>query len=91
MSTLIAPLAPVSSARQRVDQFLEMARVQHVILGLILLNALTLGLETSTSLMASHGHWLAIVDRALLSVFVAELLLRIYARRLALTQRAVMT
>lgn len=83
MPTLSATLLPALNLRQRVDQLLETAFIQHLILGLILLNALTLGLETSSALMASHGPWLMVIDRVLLSIFVVELLLRIYARRLA--------
>lgn len=83
MSTLTAPHAPANSLRQQLDQWLESAFIQQLILGLILINALTLGLETSTSVMASHGQWLMVLDRMLLSVFVIELVLRIYARRLA--------
>ncbi len=83
MSTLTAPHTPANSLRQQLDQWLESAFIQQLILGLILINALTLGLETSTSVMASHGQWLMVLDRMLLSVFVIELVLRIYARRLA--------
>ena len=54
---------------------------QGVVVGLILLNAATLGLETSETAMARWGGALQAVDAALLWVFTAELALRIYAFR----------
>lgn len=49
--------------------------------GLILLNAVILGLETSATLMAAFGPVLELVDGALLWLFTAELALRIFAFR----------
>jgi voltage-gated sodium channel len=48
---------------------------------LILLNAVTLGLETSDSVMAAWGGLLYAVDRVLLILFTIEIGLRIYAFR----------
>ncbi|WP_458095497.1 ion transporter [Roseomonas sp. WA12] len=48
---------------------------------LILLNAVTLGLETSATAMASFGPVLEFVDSTLLWLFSAELALRIFAFR----------
>ncbi|MDX3660063.1 ion transporter [Streptomyces sp. ID05-26A] len=47
-----------------------------VITAVILLNAVTLGAETSPELMASSGDALHLLDRLALAVFVVELLLR---------------
>jgi voltage-gated sodium channel len=54
---------------------------QRTVIALILLNAVTLGLETSASVMAGWGDVLLAVDAALLWAFTAELALRIYAFR----------
>ena len=54
---------------------------QGVVVGLILLNAATLGLETSEALVERWGGFLHAIDTALLWVFTAELALRIYAFR----------
>lgn len=54
---------------------------QYAIIGLILLNAVSLGLETSESVMARIGPALELVDDVLLWLFTAELGLRIYAFR----------
>jgi voltage-gated sodium channel len=58
-------------------------RTERVVLGLIMFNAITLGLETSPSIMAEHGALLHALDRAVLTVFVVELLTRMIAFRAA--------
>lgn len=50
------------------------------IIGLIVLNAIILGLETSPSLHASYGSVLGSLDRMILAVFVVELLIRFYVQ-----------
>ncbi len=54
---------------------------QRTVTALILLNAVTLGLETSDAVTERIGGALALLDAALLWVFTAELALRIYAFR----------
>lgn len=49
---------------------------------LILINAVTLGLETHKAIMADYGNWLRWIDKAILIVFTGELLLKFYAYRL---------
>jgi len=71
------------SLQQRIGQLVADNRIQHLILGLIVINAVLLGLETSASVMAQAGDVLRTIDRALLSVFVLELALRLYAHRSA--------
>jgi voltage-gated sodium channel len=56
---------------------------ERVILALIILNAITLGLETSASVMAEIGPLLHAIDRAILAVFIVELLARLAVHRLA--------
>ncbi len=49
------------------------------VVALILLNAVILGLETFPEIMAAHGPVLKTVDRAILWIFVAELVVRLAA------------
>lgn len=56
----------------------ERTGFQRLVFALIVVNAVTLGLETSPGVMAEFGDLLHALDRATLAVFVAELLLRIY-------------
>jgi voltage-gated sodium channel len=53
---------------------------ERVVMGLIFLNAITLGLETSDSINAQIGPLLYAFDRTVLAVFVAELAVRMTAR-----------
>jgi voltage-gated sodium channel len=69
------------SLRQRIGQFVASRQIQHLILTLIVINAVVLGLETSPSVMAQAGDLLRSIDRVLLAVFVLELALRLYAHR----------
>ncbi len=71
------------SASTKLQQFIEQKRFQYTILMLIIINAVLLGMETSASLMAQYGDLILSLDKALLAIFVLELLLRIYAYRLA--------
>lgn len=52
---------------------------ERVILGVIILNAITLGLETSKSVMARSGTLLEVLDHIMIAIFVAELAMRIVA------------
>ena len=58
----------------KVQLVLESARFQHSISGLIVVNAITLGLETSPTVMETAGTVLHLLDRVILAVFVIELL-----------------
>jgi voltage-gated sodium channel len=69
--------------RQRVRGWLENSRIQNFIITLILLNAILLGLETWPVAMASAGALIVGLDRAILGVFVIELLARIWVYRAA--------
>lgn len=67
----------------RLADIAESAPVQRIITALIIVNAVTLGLETSDAAMAAAGPLLEVLDRAILAVFVVELLAKILGRRLA--------
>ncbi len=73
----------VWSWRQRLAGFIAHQSVQRLLLALILINALTLGLETMPAVMAAAGPLILLLDRAILAVFVLEILLRLYVHRLA--------
>ncbi len=53
---------------------------EKVVIALIVVNAITLGLETSASVMQDYGGLLVAVDRLLLTIFVAELAARMMVR-----------
>ncbi|QEQ98156.1 ion transporter [Neptunomonas concharum] len=72
-----------NSIRQRLKRLIEHNTVQRVLLGLIIVNAVTLGLETVPSVMTAVGPYLLALDKAILSVFVIEILVRLFVHRLA--------
>jgi voltage-gated sodium channel len=79
-SDTIVTAVPV---RQRLQQFIEHGTVQRMLLALILLNAFTLGLETSNAVMSLAGTAIHLLDKAILAIFVLEILVRLYVHRLA--------
>ena len=67
--------------RGRCQDVLESARFQHAITVLIVINAVTLGLETSAAAMAAAGGLLVALDRLILAVYVAELAAKLVVYR----------
>ncbi|WP_193176999.1 ion transporter [Oricola nitratireducens] len=68
---------------QRLRAIVESERFDRVIVTLIIINAVSLGLETVPSVMADFGHLIVTVDRAILAVFVVELLSKFAVYRLS--------
>ncbi|MCA3513095.1 MAG: ion transporter, partial [Rhodobacter sp.] len=54
---------------------------ERVVVVLIVLNAITLGLETSSAVMEDYGRLLHMLDTIFLWIFVAELAARFAVRR----------
>ena len=67
--------------QQRARQFIESTIVTNVILGVILFNAVTLGMATSTMIMDAVGPVLEILDDIVIGIFVIELSTKFYAYR----------
>lgn len=67
----------------RLKQIVMSPRTERIILVLILINAVTLGLETSPTVMDRFGAALLFLDKAVLAVFVVEVLARIVVHRLS--------
>ena len=65
----------------RVQAGLESAWFQRAITVVIAVNAITLGLETSSNVMDLAGGFLIAVDRICLAIFVVELLLKLLVYR----------
>jgi len=68
-----------ASRRERLAAWIETMPVRRFIIGVILFNAVILGIETSPSVMAEWGGLLYALDRACLAFFCAELLVKLYA------------
>lgn len=65
--------------RGSVGRFIDRPLVHNFILGVILFNAIILGLETSGTAMAAVGPLLVTLDAICLGIFVAELALKLFA------------
>ncbi|MEV8467972.1 ion transporter [Fluviibacterium sp. DFM31] len=68
--------------RDTVGQWLDRPAVRNFIIGVILFNAVVLGVETSDTIMAHAGGLVVTLDRLCLTIFVIEIGAKIYARGL---------
>ncbi len=75
--------AGASTLQGRLRRLVESRIFQRTILAVIVLNAITLGLETSEAAMAAAGPLLLTLDRAALVIFVLELALKLFVYRLS--------
>ena len=77
------PSPEMTGLREKLRRLVEDPRFEKTVMGLIIVNAITLGLETSDTAMAAAGTLLLTLDRAILAVFVVEIAIRLYVRRMA--------
>jgi len=75
------PASSHAGSRLRLASWVESPRVQYSIVVLIVINAITLGLETSPAVMARAGSWLLALDDFVIGVFVVEISIKLYAHR----------
>ena len=75
--------SPVPSLQQRVATLVEHRYFTGFITVLILINAVTLGLETDRDVMASIGRELHAFDTLILLIFTVELVLKFYGYRMS--------
>ncbi|UFS98404.1 ion transporter [Nocardia huaxiensis] len=68
--------------RERARKLVDSPRFQKFIVAIILVNAVSLGAETSDYLMSAAGGLISFVDSVALLIFVIEMLLKLYAYRL---------
>ncbi|WP_227269198.1 ion transporter [Roseobacter weihaiensis] len=68
------------SIRERLDIWLDQRWVTSLVIGVIIFNAILLGMETSPRLMSMAGGLIVSLDKACLAFFVVEILLKLFAR-----------
>jgi voltage-gated sodium channel len=73
---------------ERVRDFVERDIVRHTILAIIVFNAISLGLSTSEFVMSKFGSIFIVLDRIVLTIFVIELLLKLFAYRMSFFRNA---
>ena len=72
----------ISPLRAKVIDFIESKGFVAFIMWVIILNAITLGLETDEGIMAKYAHILHIVDKVFLGIFIVEVVGKLIAYRL---------
>jgi voltage-gated sodium channel len=75
--------AAVGSLQEKVLNFVERPVVNNSILGIIIFNAVTLGLSTSDVVNEHIGGLLGVIDKLVLAIFMTELALKLFAYRLS--------
>lgn len=65
--------------RARLGEWVESERTRRIVTGLIILNAVILGIQTSDAAVAHVGDLLEGVDKLILTAFVAEIVLKLVA------------
>jgi voltage-gated sodium channel len=71
----------ISRTMNVLKRFVESSRFQNFVIAVIIINAITLGLETSPRAMAAAGNVLLVLDRLALAVFVVEIALKLVVYR----------
>ncbi|RBI74037.1 ion transporter [Roseovarius sp. TE539] len=66
--------------RRKIDAFLDRSIIRNGIIGVIIFNAIILGMETSDDLMAQAGWLILALDRLCLTIFVTEIAAKMFAR-----------
>ncbi|MBE0412736.1 ion transporter [Yoonia sp.] len=66
--------------RQKTNRILETAWTRNFIIGVIVFNAIILGMETSQSIMSRAGALIIFLDRLCLAIFVTELAAKMFAQ-----------
>ncbi len=65
--------------REQLANWLDTPNVRNFIIGVILFNAILLGMETSPAIMSGAGPLIIALDRICLGIFVVELALKLFA------------
>ena len=78
MTATTAPVAPPSA----LQRLLETPRFQYFIITVIVINAITLGLETDPAFLARHEGLLHALDRIALAIFTVEIAMKLTVYRL---------
>jgi len=79
MIALPEPTSLLNRIRRRVGRLVESRLLVRAITALIIINAITLGLETSATAMERVGPLLLLIDRIILAIFALEVLAKILA------------
>ncbi len=68
-----------SRTRERAGEWIESPGPRNFIIGLIVFNALLLGLATSTTVMGVAGTWILSLEAVIVAIFAAEIAIKLFA------------
>lgn len=66
----------------KIQKIVESSLFQNFIIGVIIFNGITMGLETSKEFMQEYGIFIEILDKLVITIFTIEIIMRIYVYRL---------
>jgi voltage-gated sodium channel len=66
---------------EKIQNIVESSFFQNFIIGVIVFNGITMGLETSKDVMSSYGTIIKAIDFIVISIFVVEITMRLYVYR----------
>lgn len=66
-----------------IKDFVESKVFQNFIIALIILNGITMGMETSKDIMSQIGGLIHLFDKVVITIFTIEIILRIYVHRIS--------
>lgn len=69
--------------RAKLAKIIHSKLFSNTIIALIIINSITLALETDAAIMAAHGALLHLIDHVIVGIFVVEIALRIFVFRRA--------
>ncbi len=73
----------LKTTMQNIEKLVESSKFQNFIMGLIVLNGITMGFETSKSLSLEYGTFFTLFNTFVVTVFTIEILLRISVHKTA--------
>lgn len=65
----------------KISSLVKSSLFQNFIIGIIIINGITMGLETSKTVMAEFGYFINIFDKVVITIFTIEIIMRIYVHR----------
>jgi len=68
---------------EKTKSIVESSLFQNFIVAIIILNGITMGMETSKDIMSSIGTFIHIFDKAVITIFTIEIAMRIFVYRLS--------
>ena len=67
---------------KNIQVIVESSLFQNFIIGVIIFNGITMGLETSKDVMSEYGVIIQLLDKVIITIFTIEIMMRVYVYKL---------